>query len=82
MNRNWIGWGLAILVSGCATMDPHPGPGTAGATVSERVKQVTRGTAASHCLAEFVEDMKANGFVAQALQRHRIDGASVAPAAR
>lgn len=41
-----------------------------------------RGTAASRCLAEFVEDMKAGGFVAQALQRHRIDGASVAPAER
>lgn len=41
-----------------------------------------RGTAASRCLAEFVEDMKASGFVARALQRHRIDGASVAPPAR
>lgn len=32
-------------------------------------------------LAAFVEEMKASGFVAQALQRHGIDGASVAPAA-
>jgi polar amino acid transport system substrate-binding protein len=29
----------------------------------------------------FVEEMKASGFVAQALQRHRIDGASIAPPA-
>lgn len=32
-------------------------------------------------LKAFVEDMKASGFVAQALQRHGIEGASVAPAA-
>lgn len=32
-------------------------------------------------LKTFVEDMKASGFVAQALQRHGIEGASVAPAA-
>jgi polar amino acid transport system substrate-binding protein len=32
-------------------------------------------------LREFVEEMKASGFVAQALERHRIEGASVAPRA-
>jgi polar amino acid transport system substrate-binding protein len=32
-------------------------------------------------LAYFVEDMKASGFVAEALRRHGIEGASVAPAA-
>jgi polar amino acid transport system substrate-binding protein len=31
-------------------------------------------------LSAFVEDMKASGFVAQALQRHSIEGAAVAPA--
>lgn len=31
-------------------------------------------------LAAFVEDMKASGFVAQALRRHAIEGAAVAPA--
>lgn len=30
-------------------------------------------------LGEFVEEMKASGFVAQALVRHRIEGAAVAP---
>ncbi|MGH8674441.1 MAG: ABC transporter substrate-binding protein [Burkholderiales bacterium] len=30
-------------------------------------------------LREFVEEMKASGFVAEALQRHRIEGASVGP---
>ncbi len=30
-------------------------------------------------LREFVEEMKASGFVAQALERHRVQGASVAP---
>jgi polar amino acid transport system substrate-binding protein len=42
----------------------------------------TRGHEASRCLGEFVEEMKASGFVAQALRSHRIDGASVAPPAR
>ena len=39
-----------------------------------------RGEAAHHALASFVEDMKASGFVAAALARHGIEGASVAPA--
>ena len=33
-------------------------------------------------LREFIEEMKASGFVAQALQRHRIEGAAVAPPAK
>ena len=40
-----------------------------------------RGVAAASCLAGFVEEMKSSGFVAAALKRHRIEGASVAPAA-
>lgn len=36
---------------------------------------------AAQYVARFVEAMKASGFVAQALQRHGIDGATVAPAA-
>ncbi|MDR5904022.1 ABC transporter substrate-binding protein [Franzmannia qiaohouensis] len=38
-----------------------------------------RGEQAADCLREFVEEMKASGFVAQALERHGIQGASVAP---
>ena len=41
-----------------------------------------RGEAASVLLGQYVEEMKASGFVAQSLARHRIQGASVAPAAR
>lgn len=41
----------------------------------------SRGPEAAAFLARFVEDMKAGGFVAGALQRHGIEGASVAPAA-
>lgn len=33
-------------------------------------------------LREFIEEMKASGFVVQALARHRIEGAAVAPPAR
>jgi polar amino acid transport system substrate-binding protein len=39
----------------------------------------SRGDAAAASLAAFVEEMKANGFVAEALKRHGIEGASVAP---
>ncbi len=38
-------------------------------------------TIALDYLNAFIEDMKASGFVAQALARHNIDGAAVAPAA-
>lgn len=41
----------------------------------------SRGPQAAATLAAFVEDMKASGFVAQALARHGITGAEVAPAA-
>jgi len=37
--------------------------------------------AGARYLAAFAEDAKASGFVAQALERHRIDGATVAPPA-
>jgi hypothetical protein len=39
-----------------------------------------RGEAARGFLAAFVEEMKASGFDSAALQRHGIEGASVAPA--
>lgn len=39
----------------------------------------SRGQHAADSLHAFVEDMKASGFVADALQRHGIEGASVAP---
>lgn len=38
-----------------------------------------RGQAAAESLRAFVEDMKASGFVANALKRHGIQGATVAP---
>lgn len=40
----------------------------------------SRGEEAAAALAAFVEAMKASGFVAEALRRHGIEGASVAPA--
>jgi ABC-type amino acid transport substrate-binding protein len=39
----------------------------------------TRGAVAARALHAFVEEMKHNGFVADALQRHGIEGVSVAP---
>jgi len=43
--------------------------------------QRSRGTEAATQLARFVEEMKSSGFVAEALARHKVEGASVAPAA-
>ena len=40
-----------------------------------------RGDAAADVLRQFVEDVKASGFIAASLARHGIAGASVAPAA-
>ena len=39
----------------------------------------SRGADAAAQLAKFVEEMKAGGFVAQALARHKIEGATIAP---
>ena len=41
----------------------------------------TRGSAAAAALHAFVEEMKASGFVADALRRHAVAGAAVAPPA-
>ena len=41
-----------------------------------------RGADAEKFLRTFVEDMKASGFVQQALERHQIEGASIAPPSR
>jgi polar amino acid transport system substrate-binding protein len=41
----------------------------------------SRGEQAAAALAAFVEEMKASGFVTEALARHRVQGASVAPPA-
>lgn len=40
----------------------------------------SRGDEAAQCVAEFVDAMRGSGFVAGSLQRHHIDGASVAKA--
>jgi polar amino acid transport system substrate-binding protein len=44
--------------------------------------QAGRGEAVERLLADFVERAKASGFVAQALARHGIHGALVAPPAK
>ena len=40
-----------------------------------------RGDVATRLLSDFVEDMKGSGFIANAMQRHGIHGASIAPLA-
>jgi polar amino acid transport system substrate-binding protein len=42
----------------------------------------SRGELAAAFLRQYVEEMKASGFIARALARHGIEGASVAPAAQ
>ena len=50
--------------------------------VIEQAMGVPKGrTAAQAWLSGFIEEMKASGFVAEALRRHRIEGAAVAPRA-
>lgn len=49
--------------------------------VIEQAMGVPKGrTAAQAWLSAYIEEMKASGFVADALRRHRIEGAAVAPA--
>jgi polar amino acid transport system substrate-binding protein len=49
--------------------------------VIEQAMGVPKGrTAAQSWLSGFIEEMKASGFVAEALKRHSIEGAAVAPA--
>ena len=49
--------------------------------VIEQAMGVPKGrTAAQAWLSSFIEEMKASGFVAEALRRHGIEGAAVAPA--
>ncbi|MBA2964327.1 MULTISPECIES: ABC transporter substrate-binding protein [Ramlibacter] len=51
--------------------------------VIEQAMGVPKGrTAVQQWLSSYIEDMKASGFVADALKRHRIEGASVAPPSR
>jgi polar amino acid transport system substrate-binding protein len=48
--------------------------------VIEQAMGVPKGRKAAQAwLSAFIEDMKASGFVADALKRHRIEGAAVAP---
>ena len=47
----------------------------------EQAMAVPKGHVAAQCwLSNFIEEMKASGFVLAALQRHAIEGAAVAPA--
>jgi polar amino acid transport system substrate-binding protein len=49
--------------------------------VINQAMAVPRGReAGAKYVREFIEEMKASGFVAQALKRHGIEGAAVAPA--
>ena len=68
------------LEAGCAR---HPGlrllPGRFMVIQQAMGTPKSRGKAAADALRAFVEEMKASGFVAEALKRHRISGASVAP---
>jgi polar amino acid transport system substrate-binding protein len=51
--------------------------------VIEQAMGVPKGrTAAQAWLSAYIEEMKASGYVADALRRHRIEGASVAPPRR
>lgn len=63
----------------------HPGlrllPGRFMVIEQAMATPKARGEAAVAVLGEFVEEMKASGFVADALRRHGVDGAELAPPA-
>ena len=74
--------GIRQLLEGWAIQDPslRTLPGRFMVIRQAMGLPAGRGDAAAEALAGFVEDMKSTGFVAEALARHGVDGASVAPA--
>ena len=52
-----------------------------GVTLLEAGRDAEAEHALQAALAAFVEEMKASGFVAEAMKRHGVQGAAVAPAA-
>lgn len=75
--------GIRQLLQGWARQDPSLRmlPGRFMVIEQAMAQPAGRGDAAAQVLAEFIERMKSSGFVAEALARHGIDGAAVAPAA-
>jgi hypothetical protein len=93
MSRIALALSLVVLLASCAT-PATPSSATAAAAVADlaptgKVRAAinfgnpilaTKDTASgAKYLTEFVATMKASGFVAQALARHGIEGAAVAP---
>ena len=74
--------GIRQLLEGWAIQDPslRTLPGRFMVIRQAMGLPAGRGDAAAEALAGFVEHMKSTGFVAAALARHGVEGASVAPA--
>ena len=74
--------GIRQLLEGWASQDPSLRmlPGRFMVIEQAMGLPAGRGDAAAQALAGFVERMKSSGFVAEALARHGIEGAAVAPA--
>lgn len=74
--------GIRQLLEGWAQADTHLRmlPGRFMVIQQAMGLPAGRGDAAADALAAFIERMKASGFVVDALKRHKIQGASVAPA--
>jgi polar amino acid transport system substrate-binding protein len=75
--------GIRQLLDGWASEDPSLRllPGRFMVIEQAMGLPAGRGGAAARSLAEFVERVKCSGFVAEALARHGIEGAAVAPPA-
>jgi polar amino acid transport system substrate-binding protein len=75
--------GIRQLLAGWASQDPALRllPGRFMVIEQAMGLPAGRGDAAAEALNGFVERMKSSGFVAGALARHGVEGASVAPAA-
>lgn len=75
--------GIRQLLEGWARQDPSLRmlPGRFMVIEQAMALPAGRGEEAAAALAEFVERMKSSGFVTEALARHGVEGALVAPAA-
>jgi hypothetical protein len=75
----WVHVLDAVLLPAAAARYAAPGPYAVTQSIFTLPRSKGRSEAAAAMLRAFVQEMKASGFVAQALARHNIQGASVAP---
>lgn len=79
MIRTGASLAAAVLLAACMTPAPTSAPPGVAASLAPTGKLHAAINFGNAVLAAFVEDMKASGFVADALRANGIEGAAVAP---